>query len=164
MFQMMLEKSTHVVVLPYEKRVFVGKKVNDYIVDDVRKRYTADGEPYYVKVGEINTQEFISSFADGCSLQSLLTRCGLLPVNEKINYLQQVESVDGDFSNLPLDFTDAFLRAKDIDKKYPGVMQRCLNGEKVEDVFKSIFNKKDKNINNSNKENIENGEKQSSND
>lgn len=152
---------TVAIVKPYDRsRKFSSPCFEDFIEDDVRRTYDINGNAVYTKVGEIDVREYVSSFVDGCSLSSILSRIGLLPVNEKLNYLRQENSVDGDFSFLPQDLTDAIIKIKDVDSKFPGVLARCSNGEKVEDVLKDVLKVKEVSIENNFKTHVKVDEKE----
>lgn len=113
----------------------------------IRKRYDKNGNPYFEKIGEINVQEDINSYRNGCSLSAILERCKFMPLADKIQYLvQRPDVTGGDMVDLPKDLTEAFILIKKSKENNPEVFKRVVNGESLETVFKDLFNTKDKEI------------------
>lgn len=124
----------------YNRHLFdIPEFVDDSIEDDVRLTYDTKGNCIYTKVGDFNVSDYVNSFKDGCSLSTILQRINLLPVNEKVGYLKQVDSVDGDFTNIPSDLTDFMLKYQDLYIQFPDLFNRCANGETIDDVLKDYF-------------------------
>lgn len=109
------------------------------VVGEFRLKRDVSGNCLYEQVGEININEHINSFKDGCSLQSLLQRCALMPTEQKIRYLQQTsEGVSADLSNLPKDGTEAFIMLKKLNEQHPDIMQRFAAGESFDSIIKDL--------------------------
>lgn len=128
------------------------------IEDEIRLKRDENMNCIYIKVGEKNVNEYINSFANGCSLKSILDRCQLMPIHDKVRYLQQTDSgVSADLTNLPKDATEAFIMLRDLKEKHPDVLERFAKGESFDSIVKS-FLPTDKTVeNNDNKGDIDNG-------
>lgn len=108
-----------------------------------RKKYDQNGNAYYVELDKpMQVNEYIESFKNGCSLISLLQRCELMPVHDKVSYLQQRESgVSADISNMPTDGTSAFIMLQQFKKDYPDIYQRVNKGESLDSILASFAKK-----------------------
>lgn len=108
-----------------------------------RKEYDKNGNAVYVVCGEQSTSEYINSFNKGATLQSVLERCSLLPTEEKLRYLQQVDVVGGnvDMRFMPKDGTEANIMISEMNRKYPDLVTQIRSGKSFEDVILSIFSK-----------------------
>lgn len=97
----------------------------------------------YTEVDEINVSDYVGSFEAGASLSNLLSRCSLMPLRDKIAYLQQSgvgQSVD--LASLPTDLTAAFIQANNLAKSDPDLFKRIKTGESFESIIKSIITPK----------------------
>lgn len=112
--------------------------------DEVRLKRDENGNCVYVKVGERNVSEFVNSYRNGCSLQAILERIQFMPVQDKVNYLQQDTSgVSADMSAMPTDGTEAFIMVKKLSAAHPQIFERVANGEKLDAVLGDIFKPKE---------------------
>lgn len=136
--------SEHVVILPYERRVFEGKKPGVVVEDVYRLKRDENMNSIYVKVGEENITEYINSFANGCSLKAILDRIQLMPVHDKIRYLNQTEEgLSADMTAMPTDGTEAQIMLMKLKREHPEIVQRMNAGETFEKVITDLFGKKD---------------------
>lgn len=125
---------------PYDPVVRCPAVPGSAVEDEIRLKRDADGNCVYTKVGEKNVKEYISSFAAGCSLQSMLDRCNLMPVSEKIAYFNQTEDgFSADLTHMPTDGTAAQIMLSKVKAKYPDFAQRLKNGESFEKILEDIF-------------------------
>lgn len=112
----------------------------------------------YFKVGEKDVNEYINSFETGCSLKSILARCQLMPIHDKVRYLQQTDvGVSADLSHLPQDATEAFIMLRDLKEKHPDLIDRFSKGESFDSIVKSLLPTDNLNENFDNKGDLENG-------
>lgn len=95
---------------------------------------------HYTDIGSRNIDEYVESFKNGCSLQSLLARCNLMPAKDKISYLQQnAGGVGADLTKLPKDLTEAFIQYGNIARENPELLKRLSAGESMDSIIKSIL-------------------------
>lgn len=105
-----------------------------------RKKYDSDGNPYYEECGEVNISEYVNSFGNVASLDSILSRISYLPVSEKIKALSmRSDGMQGDSRAIPKDGTDAFLLLKKYEDILPGISERLKNGESLDSILKTIY-------------------------
>lgn len=160
---MLLKKVTTIEICkPYERRIIPTAILGNVVESRYRVRRDENENAIYTKVEEYDIREYIESFKVGASLQSMLERCNLLPVSEKIRMLQQQDDgFSADLSNLPCDGTEAFIMLRDLKAKYPDVVSRIAAGETFDAVIKSIFSPDTKS---NESEVIENGKNESGNE
>lgn len=128
---------------PYDPVVCDPKPAGDIIEPVYRLRRDENGNCIYVKVGEKNIDEYIASFKNGCALSSILDRINLMPVNDKIRYLQQTDAgFSADMSNMPTDGTEAFIMVQKLGRQYPQIFERVAKGETLDTVLSDIFKPK----------------------
>lgn len=109
------------------------------VEDDVRVCLDEKGNCIYTKVGEKNVFEYVNSFKNGATLQSMLDRIALLPVHDKIQYLQQCsKGITGDVSCLPKDGTEAFIALNHAKRLLPNFNDLLKNGASFDDLVKAI--------------------------
>lgn len=126
----------------YDKSHVTYHNTGSRVVDEVRLIHDTNGNCVYKKVGDYDLQEYISSFKDGCSLDAMLNRIQLLPVHEKISYLNQTPGgVSGDLTFMPTDGTEAFILMERFKDVVPDYAKRIANGESFESILNSLFNK-----------------------
>lgn len=115
-----------------------------------RKRYDINGNAVYVKQPDsLNVQEFINSFRNGCSLKSVLDRCSLMPVADKIAYLQQNnQSIGCDMTSFPKDGTEALILLNDMARKYPGFYAKVKECNSFNSAFEAYFKTNESEVNN----------------
>lgn len=108
-----------------------------------RKKYDQYGNAYYEELDRpMKVNEYIESFKNGCSLTSLLQRCELMPVHDKVSYLQQRESgVSADITNMPTDGTSAFIMLQKFKNDFPDIYQRVNKGESLDSILASFVKK-----------------------
>lgn len=129
-----------------------------FIEDEYRLKRDENMNCIYVKVGEKNVNEFINSFANGCSLKAILDRCQLMPIHDKVRYLQQTDNgVSADLTSLPKDATEAFIMLRDLKDKHPDVIERFAKGESFDSIVKSFIPTEKTTENIDNKGGIDNG-------
>lgn len=109
---------TRVIRSVTDSLVFRPQVVNRH-EDVVRVKFHPDGRSYFYEVEcTKDIKAYINSFKNGASLESMLERISLLPVNERIKYLNQHSGgLTGDITFLPKDGTEAYLcmkRAKSL--------------------------------------------------
>lgn len=125
---------------PYDPVVCDPHPYGDEVEAEFRLSRDEKGNCIYKKVGEKNVQEYIGSFANGCALSAILDRISLMPVNDKIRYLQQeTEGVGADLSSMPTDGTEAFIMVKKLGRQYPQIFERVAKGESFDTVLNDIF-------------------------
>lgn len=115
---------------------FVPAPVGDLVEKEYRKITDSNFNAEYVEVGERNISEYINSFKNGCSLKAILDRCNLMPVHDKVRYLQQ--SPDGfsaDMSQMPKDGTEARIMIQRLKAVCPDFAQRMRAGESFEKIL-----------------------------
>lgn len=112
---------------------------NSPVNKQYRKKYDSDGNPYYEECGEVNISEFVNSFGNVASLDSILSRISYMPPSEKIKALQmRSDGMEGDSRAIPKDGTDAFLLLKKYEHVLPVISERLKNGESLDSILKSI--------------------------
>lgn len=117
------------------------------------------GNVSYVRIGERSISEYVSSFEKGCSLQSILERCSLMPVRDKVTMVNQQEQGSSvDLSAMPSDLTEAYIQAGKLAVENPELAKRVKAGEPLSAIISDVV-KKDVKM-----EVISNGENESSND
>lgn len=127
------------------------------IKEEIRMTRDTNGNCIYKKVGESKISENVNSYKNSAALTSILQRIQLMPVRDKISYLNQTENgISADVSRLPKDGTEAFIILSKYQHILPSIAKRMYAGESLNDILKSIY------ANNDNKEVNNNGEAESS--
>lgn len=122
-----------VVVTPHPASKVVEEK---YIL-----KRDVNGTVTYKKTTEVDINQYINSFRNGCELSSILTRCALMPIRDKISYLNQVNSgYEADLSAIPTDLTDAIVRSNELKQSNPEIFNRLNSGESITDIITSLAN------------------------
>lgn len=122
-----------VVVTPHPASKVVEEK---YIL-----KRDVNGTVTYKKTTEVDINQYINSFRNGCELSSILTRCALMPIRDKIAYLNQTNSgYEADLSAIPTDLTDAIVRANVLKQSNPDLFNRLNAGESITDIITSLAN------------------------
>lgn len=125
---------------PYDPIVCDPHPHGEDVEGEYRLSRDEKGNCVYTKVGERDISEYIGSFKNGCALSSILDRISLMPVNDKVRYLQQgTDGVGADLSNMPTDGTEAFIMVKKLGRQYPQIFERVANGESLDTVLNDIF-------------------------
>lgn len=128
---------------PYDPVVCDPHPHGEAVEGEYRLSRDAKGNCVYTKVGDRDISEYIGSFQHGCALSSILERINLMPVHDKIQYLQQTENGFGaDLSNMPTDGTEAFIMVQKLGRQYPQIFERVANGESLDAVLTDIFKPK----------------------
>lgn len=98
----------------------------------------------YKCAGKQNVNEYVNSFKNSCSLQAILNRIQFMPVNEKIQYLNQTDPGAGaDLSIFPSDPNELYLLMKKYEKVLPAISSELNAGKSLDSIIKSIFTKKE---------------------
>lgn len=125
-----------VVRRPYDPVIVLPAPVGDLVEGEYRKEIDSHFNAVYKLFGEKNVQEYINSFKNGCSLKSILDRCSLMPVHDKVRYLNQTEDgFSADMSNMPKDGTEAQIMIQRVKSVCPDFAQRMRNGESFEKIL-----------------------------
>lgn len=129
----MIRKSfDSVVVIPHKKSVVIEK--------EFRLSRDVNGTVIYRSVGEKDVNQYINSFKDGCSLESLLMRCSLMTPRDKFISCQQCEDGQSvDLSNYPTDLTDALIKCRELANTNPELFKRISSGESINSIVKSLY-------------------------
>ena len=137
---MMNSNSTRVVRSALDVVVIPSAPICNVVVGEFRLTRDENLNCKYKKVGEHNVNEYIGSFADGCSLRSLLQRCSLMPTEQKIRYLQQsADGLSADLTDIPKDGTEAFIMLSKLNREHPEIMQRFAAGESFDSIIKDLI-------------------------
>lgn len=149
----MIRKSFDPVVVKAHRR-------SEDVEGEYRLKRDINGTVSYVKIGERSVSEYVNSFAKGCSLRSILERCALMPLRDKVVMLNQTEQgIEVDLTGVPKDLTEAFINAQNLAKDNPEISKRLRSGESMNDIVKDIVSAEVKV-----KEDINNGKDEPSND
>lgn len=136
--------------------VYFPRKTCNGIQKQYRLTRDENDNCIYKECGEVNLKEFINSFEAGCTLKSILERCSLLPIYDKVRYLQQsADGVSADMTSIPKDGTEAFIMLNKIKESHPEIYNRFSAGESFESIIKSLMPTGE---NNTESEVIDNGE------
>ena len=127
---------------PLEREPIKGAPHGDEVLKRYRLKRDEHENSIYVEAGEENIQEYVNSFANGCSLNVMLDRIRLMPVHDKISYLQQTEQgVSADITNLPTDGTEAQIMLMKLKQEHPEIVERMRNGETFDKVLSDLMPK-----------------------
>lgn len=112
--------------------------------EDEEKEYRlvrdSHGNCEYVEIGKKNISEYVESFKNGCSLKAILDRCSLMPIRDKIGYLNQTEQgVSADMSMMPKDGTEAQIMIQRVKQYCPDFAKRLKNGETFEKLLLELL-------------------------
>lgn len=98
-----------------------------------------NGTVTYKKTAEVDVNQYINSFRNGCELSSILARCALMPIRDKIAYLNQTDSgFEVDMTAVPKDLTEAILKANELKQSNPEIFLRLNAGESITDIINSL--------------------------
>lgn len=104
-----------------------------------------NGNASYVVDNEYSISEYVGSFEDMCSLKSILQRIEMLPLQDKVNYLNQNPGgVYADLTAMPKDLTSAMVMINDFQATHPEVFKRVVAGENFETVVKDVYSRENK--------------------
>lgn len=141
---MYAKASDRKVLLPYERCVLPTAPHGCETVDVYRLKRDDHGNSIYTKVDEENIQQYINSFETGCSLKAILDRIQLMPVHDKVRYLQQSEEgQSADLTAMPTDGTEAQIMLMKLKREHPEIVERMNAGETFEKVITDLFGKKE---------------------
>lgn len=148
----MLSLRTMIVRKPYDIVDAPAPPFGEEVEEEYRLERDQHGNCIYTKVGEHNISDYVESFKTGCSLKAILDRCNLMPVRDKIAYLNQTEQgVSADMSSMPKDGTEAQIMLQKYKENYPEFASRIQAGESFDKImsdfaekFKSMENKAEK--------------------
>lgn len=154
-----------------DRTSFVIRKWNDpvtlrpNVVNPIEKQFRVEedknGNAIYteVKGGDRNVSEYVNSFKDGASLESMLDRISLLPTHEKIAYLNQVSNgLTGDTRVIPKDGTEAFMALKRAKTLLPNFDEYIRAGKSFNEIVSAINERYNPQLKNSAAENKESEE------
>lgn len=128
---------------PYDRVTVSFHQTGRRVEDDVRLKRDGSGNCMYQKVGEIDTRKYINSFKTGCALSTILDRIQLMPIHDKISYLNQTPGATfGDFTDLPIDGTEAVLLLCEQSDLRTKVYDRMKAGETFDAIIKDMFSPK----------------------
>lgn len=120
-----------VVVTPHP----ASKSVEDKFI----LKRDVNGTVTYQKTAEVDINQYVNSFRNGCELSSILTRCALMPNRDKEAYLNQCMSgFEIDCTTVPTDLTDAIIKANELKKSNPDIFNRLNTGESITDIINSL--------------------------
>lgn len=120
----------------YDPVEVMPSPVGEAIEKEYRLTRDSHGNCFYVEVGEKNVSDYIQSFSNGCSLKAILDRCQLLPVRDKIAYLQQTDNgFSADLTHIPKDGTEAYILISKLKNVCPDFASRLRNGESFEKIL-----------------------------
>lgn len=153
-----MSRNKKVFIGPYDPVEIPSCVAGDTVEKEYRLIRDSHGNCEYVEVGEKNVQEYINSFKNGCSLKAILDRCQLLPVHDKIAYLQQREQgYSADLSNLPKDGTEAQIMISKVKSLCPDFAKRMKDGETFEKILSELLPKAPEPVTNNESEVNSNG-------
>lgn len=99
-----------------------------------------NGNCIYKLRDEVNIQEDIDSYRDGCSLEQQLFRMNLMPVDQVVSSLCNVPTVGADVSNIPTDLMEYLAMFDDLKSKIPD-LETKLRTMSFNDIVKSLIPK-----------------------
>lgn len=127
---------------PYDKVLIPTAVIGSQEETRYRLRRDEHDNAIYTPYETVDICEYINSFRTGASLRSVLERCNLLPLHDKVRMLQQTEDgFSADMSKMPKDGTEAFIAVRELRTKYPDIVEKMKNGESFDSVISSIFGK-----------------------
>lgn len=130
------------------------------VIEEVRLHRDVNGTVTYTHniANDKSLTDYVNSFEAGASLKSMLERCSLMPTRDKIAYFQQnVNGFSADISEMPTDFTAAYLQMQRVNRQHPDFIRSIRGGMSFNDAIKKHFLPKVKES-----EVINNGETESS--
>lgn len=114
--------------------------------DDIEKQFRLKRDEHlnaiYEEVpgGDVDINQYINSFKNGCSLKAILDRCSLMPAREKIAYLQQTDQgYSADMSAMPKDGTEAQIMLAKLKAEHPEIVERIKNGESFDKILADMI-------------------------
>lgn len=139
-----IETKKHEVRRPFDTVDSVPAPFGEVEEGDFRLVRDSSGNCEYIEIGKRNVLDYVESFKTGCSLKAILDRCQLMPVRDKVVYLNQTEQgVSADMTNMPKDGTEAFLMVKKVKEFIPDYADRMRKGETFDQLLLSILPKSD---------------------
>ena len=86
-----------------------------------------------------NVREYVNPFRTGCSLKAILDRCQLMPIHDKLNYVNQTpDGFSADLSAMPKDGVEAQMLLMNLKTAHPDIVQRLSQGESFDAILKSF--------------------------
>lgn len=128
---------TKKVFRPYDPVVSVAPPFGDVEEKEFRLIRDSSGNCEYVELeGARNISDYVESFKNGCSLKAILDRCQMMPVRDKIAYLNQTENgLSADLSCMPKDGTEAQIMIQRVKNLCPDFAKRLREGESFEKIL-----------------------------
>lgn len=102
---------------------------------------------------EINIQEDINSYRDGCCLEQQLLRLSLAPVDAVVSSLKQNDTFGADISSLPRDLTEYLMMYDELRSTIPNLDSMISSGYTIDKILETLKPK-----DNSNNENNDSSE------
>ena len=137
---MLKDNKTHIVRRPYDDVCLTVHPFGESEEMDYRLVRDSHGNCEYVEIGKRNISDYVESFKNGCSLKAILDRCQLMPVRDKIAYLNQTEqSMSADLSCMPKDGTEAQIMIQKVKAICPDFAKRLRNGESFEKLIVELL-------------------------
>lgn len=124
----------------YDSVMVVSHPHGDEEEEQFRLKRDENYNSIYVKLPDkMNIREYVNSFRTGCSLKSILDRCNLMPVHDKINYVNQTpDGFSADLSAMPKDGFEANMMLLKLKSDYPEIVQRLSQGESFDAILNSF--------------------------
>lgn len=125
---------------PFDSVVVVAPSVGDVDQKEFRLIRDSSGNCSYVECGSHNISEYVESFKNGCSLKAILDRCQLMPVRDKIAYLNQTDNgLSADLTCMPKDGTEAQIMLQRVKNLCPDFARRIRDGESFEKLVLELL-------------------------
>lgn len=130
-----------IVVLARDEHPRIHKSSGDKVKRFYSLKRDENGNCIYKLRDEMNIQEDIDSYRDGCSLEQQLFRLNLMPVDQVVSSLCNVSTVGADVSNIPTDLMEYLAMFDDLKSKIPD-LETKLRTMSFNDIVKTLIPKK----------------------
>lgn len=127
-----------IVVLARDEHPRIHKSSGDKVKQFYSLKRDENGNCIYKLRDEMNIQEDIDSYRDGCSLEQQLYRMNLMPVDQVVASLCNVSTVGADVSNIPTDLMDYLAMFDDLKKKIPD-LETKLRTMSFDEIVKTLI-------------------------
>lgn len=129
-----------IVILARDHHPRIPKSRGDSIKQFFSLKRDENGNCIYKLRDEVNIQDDIDSYRDGCSLEQQLFRLNLMPVDQVVSSLSGVSTVGADVSNIPSDLMDYLSMFDDLKSKIPD-LETKLRSMSFDDIVKTLIPK-----------------------